>query len=147
MTVIRKKVTKAGITVAFDAEIADVEEIKRIIWRPGGAGNADLKRRADNVARTAVAGAPKRSGTLARSIRVEQARTVGGQFDAGYAVTANTPYALYVHEGTRPHTITGNPLLVFDWPKGGRHPAVLRRVNHPGTRAQPFLADAIRAAV
>lgn len=66
-------------------------------------------------------------------------------------VTAATPYAMFVHEGTRPHQIPtggseemkarGYPLR-FYWPKKGR---VVRfmSVQHPGTTAQPFLRDAM----
>lgn len=63
----------------------------------------------------------------------------------GYDVqlTAAVPWALYVHRGTRPHRIDGNPLLSFYWPKAGKQ-MVRPFVNHPGTRPNRFLLDAVR---
>lgn len=46
------------------------------------------------------------------------------------------PYGLFVHNGTRPHLIVGNPTLTFVW-KGVR--VHFRYVNHPGTQARPFM--------
>jgi hypothetical protein len=54
------------------------------------------------------------------------------------------PYAIYVHEGARPHVIRGNPLLVFYWPKVGKT-VYFRRVNHPGNRPNRFLVRALAA--
>ena len=58
-------------------------------------------------------------------------------------------YSLFVHEGTAPHTITGNPLLAFMWPNGpdGPGPYFFRSVNHPGTKANRFLTDNLRLFV
>lgn len=94
-------------------------------------------------------------------------------FVAG-TVETRVKYATYVHDGTRPHKIypKGKGALAFDWkkvgmrtvvPKAGRHRAVggwagvvtpklgapyflisKGYVNHPGTRARPFLMDALR---
>lgn len=57
-------------------------------------------------------------------------------------VGSNDPVALWVHEGTTPHEIRGNPLLVFFWAKAGRVVA-LPRVNHPGNRPNRFLIQAL----
>lgn len=46
------------------------------------------------------------------------------------------PYAVFIEHGTRPHIIVGNPTLTFMW-KGVR--VHFRYVNHPGTRARPFM--------
>lgn len=45
-------------------------------------------------------------------------------------------YYRFFETGTRPHTIRGNPLLVF----GG---VAVRSVNHPGMAARPFLRPAL----
>ena len=47
-------------------------------------------------------------------------------------------YAPYVHEGTPPHIIEGNPWLYWD---GAEHP--VRRVNHPGYEGNPFFDDTL----
>lgn len=57
-------------------------------------------------------------------------------------VGSDDPIALYHHEGTQPHAITGNPLLVFWSNMYGRVIAV-HRVNHPGTKPNRFLTDAL----
>lgn len=44
-------------------------------------------------------------------------------------------YASYVEEGTKRHTIVGNPFLHFVW-KGV--PMTLRWVDHPGSKSHPF---------
>lgn len=121
--------------------------VKAVMFRRGGDIDGDMKRRAEDVADRARVLAPEgESGRLRRSIDVEQRREGSGRFDLGWEVVADTPYALYVHEGTRPHPIHGNPLLSFFWDRVGAR-VVFRSVKHPGTTGQPFLADAIREAV
>ena len=53
-------------------------------------------------------------------------------------------YAVYVHEGTRPHVIRprNKQVLAFN----GREGRVFaREVHHPGTRARPFLRNALES--
>jgi hypothetical protein len=59
-------------------------------------------------------------------------------------VGSESPIAVFHHEGTEPHMIHGDPLLVFFWPKAGRVVA-FPRVNHPGTRPNRFLTNALDA--
>ncbi len=59
--------------------------------------------------------------------------------DATGELRADTSYARYVENGTRPHLIAGNPNLQFVW-KGVR--VNFRYVNHPGTEARPFMERA-----
>lgn len=104
----------------------------------------DAKKRAQKVYGVAYAEAPDNTGYLKSQLRVERSRDVG-RYSAGWSVTSNAPYSLYVIKGTRPHKITGNPLLAFFWPKIGAN-VVFRSVNHPGTKANNFLSRALRAA-
>lgn len=152
MTLTRRTVkSKTGVTMTVTYDVATPEEIRSVLWKPGGPGDTDLKRRATAVmqvaAQTAPVGKGPTSGMVKRSFQIRQSREVSGRFDSGYEVINTAPHFLYVVLPTRPHEIVGNPLLVFDWPKGGLHPAVFRRVNHPGTPGNTFFADAIRAAV
>jgi hypothetical protein len=78
--------------------------------------------------------APVDTGNLRRSIHGEALSHVHGT--VGTAV----PYAVMVHEGTRAHVITPSSRKALFWP-GARHP--VRRVNHPGTRPNPFLKRAL----
>lgn len=109
---------------------------------------------------------PKDTGNLANSlVMTMRARRT---FVAG-TVETRVKYAEAVNRGTRPHKIfpRGKGALSFDWPKVGmrtivpakpfRYIGVLKSkkrkpifiigkgyVNHPGTKARPFLMDALR---
>jgi len=76
--------------------------------------------------------APKKTGDLARSI------TVTKHGDT-YVVAPTVPYAVYVERGTRPHEIVARRAraLHFVW-RGA--PVFFRRVMHPGTQPNPFIA-------
>jgi hypothetical protein len=61
-------------------------------------------------------------------------------------VGAKAKYALFVHEGTRPHVILPRhaKMLVFKGRSGKMVYAT--KVNHPGTMANPFLVRALELA-
>lgn len=85
----------------------------------------------------------RRPGTLRDSI-VKRVADVDGQ--PAILVIAEDPIAFWHHEGTEPHPIdsrSGGPPLVFYWPKIGRV-VVTRHVNHPGTKPNRFLVNALR---
>lgn len=108
--------------------------------------DADVKERAGKVLAAAILGAPVgKTGALRDGLVREQSRDVRGRWSVGWDVLSKAPHTLFVIKGTRPHTITGNPLLAFFWPKVGRN-VVFRSVHHPGTRANDFLSRALRAA-
>lgn len=108
-----------------------------------------MRRKGDSVLRQianqARADVPVRTGNLGRTIGVDP-MTPTGPFSAGGGVFAGgpqAPYAIPVHEGSRPHRITARraPMLSFYWTKVGRHVKFFS-VNHPGTKARPFLRNA-----
>lgn len=110
-------------------------------------GNS-LVRRGATQARADV---PVRSGNLGRTIGTDPMRPTGPFSVSGgiYAGGRQAPYAIPVHEGSRPHKIVARraPMLRFFWEKIGKNVA-FRSVNHPGVKARPFLRNAaIRAAV
>lgn len=72
---------------------------------------------------------PWRTGFLVQSFRAEQTAGMLRWFP-----TAS--YAPYVEFGTAPHVILPKEKKALYWP-GAAHP--VRRVNHPGTRANPFM--------
>ncbi len=77
-----------------------------------------------------------RTGALRASIRVEERgpwhyRLLAGGRPARYGV--------FVHDGTAPHMIVGNPTLTFVWKGVLVH---FRYVNHPGTKPRPFMLGA-----
>jgi hypothetical protein len=121
----------------------DDEKARRVFIR---FADADAKKRANKVEAAAKIEAPTgKTGDLRRGIRTTQSRDVQGRYSTGYDVTSNAAYSRYVIKGTRPHKITGNPLLAFFWPKLGAN-VVFRSVNHPGTKGNNFLGRALRRA-
>ncbi len=81
----------------------------------------------------------RRPGTLRDSI-VKRLVTTGGE--PTVMVGSEDDIAAFHHEGTDPHVIRGNPLLVFWSAKAGRV-IYTRQVNHPGTKPNRFLVDAL----
>lgn len=81
-----------------------------------------------------------RTGRLGQSIRAEGVENAGEMVVSG-SVTANTDYALYVHEGTRPHLIRPKRAKALRFEVGGRV-VFAKLVRHPGTKARPFLRNA-----
>ena len=61
-------------------------------------------------------------------------------FEEG-SVGTNTEYAMAVEYGSRPHDIKPNEKKALAFEKGGEN-IVVKRVKHPGTKAQPFLEPA-----
>ena len=95
-----------------------------------------------------MSNAPRDIGNLAGSHRVESNGPLERVIfpDEGVA-----PYALFVVLGTKPHDIyplgrasyLGNDIGTRNalfWP-GADHP--VKKVNHPGTKAQPYIQDSI----
>jgi len=109
-----------------------------------------------------VAGAkakvPRKTGHLGRSILVGRLTKESAQ------VTVNANYAAAVEFGTKRHVIVPKRARVLAWPaaEGGRRlsgrartkggkpvgpTAFATKVNHPGTKAQPYLVPAAKEAV
>ncbi len=79
-------------------------------------------------------------GRLRSSLRWKMHRDVLGLVGL---VGTDVEYALFVHKGTRAHTIRAKNGKALYW-KGAAHP--VRQVQHPGTKGQPFLTNALKAA-
>jgi len=128
-------------------EIAD-GELQAAVAGPRGLATAYVRRITRQIENRARLYAPVNTGNLRGSITsavVSRGLTVSG--------TVGTPvhYAVYVHEGTRPHEILPRtPGGVLTWkagPGSGENRAgprlYARRTFHPGTRPQPFLRRAM----
>ena len=96
-----------------------------------------VERTGIDVANEARRRAPVDTGRLRASI-VSQPEYTGRK--VGYAVGTNVNYGAAVEYGTAPHVIKPVNKKALFWP-GARHP--VGKVNHPGTRAQPFLRPAV----
>lgn len=79
---------------------------------------------------------PWRTGRLVSSFMVRIGRLMA-------RVWPTVKYAIYVHEGTQAHEILPRVKMALYW-EGARHP--VRRVWHPGTRANRFLVRMVRLA-
>lgn len=99
--------------------------------KPGGPGHGRTK---INFA----------TGELAKGIKSDKA-FVNGELEG--RVIAVPKHAIYVHQGTAPHVIRARraPFLVFFWHRVG-HVVAFKKVNHPGTIADPFMVKALKRA-
>jgi phage gpG-like protein len=129
-----------GYAITFDEGA-----LRRLQTSEHGDVARDLRRRALRVQNAARARCPVDTGRLRNSITHELGRDTRGLF---VRVGTNVEYALYVEMGTRPHEIRPRNARALRWkdagaPGGYRFATV---VNHPGTRARPFLRPALAAA-
>lgn len=95
--------------------------------------------------------APVKTGNLRRSIRI------GRVTDNFAEIVVDAKYAAMVERGTRPHIIVPRNRKVLAWGgsrrlsgslrTGAKATTFARRVNHPGTRAKPFLLPGAQAAI
>lgn len=76
-------------------------------------------------------------GNLRQSIRSQMIGIAKGSVEVG------ADYGIYVHEGTRPHIIRVRTKKVLADKRTGDIFGTV--VNHPGTRANPFLQRAVDA--
>jgi HK97 gp10 family phage protein len=100
------------------------KESEPILQRAIDASNAVLAKH------TIKGNVPWRTGNLVQSFRFASAR-----LRASWFPTAS--YAKFVHDGTSPHTIEVKSRRVLANTDTGE--IFGRRVQHPGTKAQPFL--------
>lgn len=135
--------TGGGVTVVM--EPAPIVYVK--LFHPESGPDRHLKKKVEAVAHLARQIAPRRTGLLASSIKADRNRNERGQYAFGYNVYTRVAYAGYVHEGTGPSPRWPNNRTVMKF-LGSRGDIVYRDfVMHPGTRAQPFLQDALVAMV
>lgn len=107
-----------------------------------GASRRELETTARQVMNRAKILAPVDTGRLRSSIRIESRRLLS--LRSVYTIGSDVSYAPMVHDGTRPHQIRPKrPDGVLRFRVGGRI-VYAKVVNHPGTRARPFLDDALR---
>ena len=100
---------------------------------------------------SAIGIALHKSAFIVQSHSVEEAPNVTGNLRAKiavdkigeltYSVIPKTEYAVWVHDGTRPHYIEGNNYLYWN---GASHPVT--HVFHPGTKPNPFMLRGLEAS-
>lgn len=80
-----------------------------------------------------------KTGRLKGTIAVDPVQDFGGVMSI--TVGTNLSYAPIVEEGSDPHVILPKTAKALFW-KGADHP--VRKVNHPGTKAYPYLKPALQ---
>ncbi|MGW1174555.1 HK97 gp10 family phage protein [Kitasatospora sp. NPDC002543] len=108
--------------------------------RLSGAAREATERAANDMVNHAKSLCAVDTGRLRSSI---VAVPSGGRLRFSVTIGTNVTYATDVEYGTAPHVIVPKDKKALFWP-GARHPVA--RVNHPGTRAQPFMRPAIAMA-
>lgn len=106
-----------------------------------GASRRELETAARQVMNRAKVLAPVDTGRLRASIRIESRRTL--TLRSVYTVGSDVEYAPMVHDGTGPHVIRPRQAQALRFRIGGRI-VYAKVVHHPGTRARPFLDQAVR---
>jgi hypothetical protein len=114
--------------------------LKDFLNDPSGSVGRYLKRKGNEILISARARVGVRTGALRASLHMRHMRDPRGQ---QIWVGSKLNYALAHHEGTKPRVIT---------PKSGKMLRFVSRgqvvyahsVNHPGTKANRYLADALR---
>lgn len=109
---------------------------------PNGPVGGYIRRRAERIALAARADAPKKTGRLARSIKV----TYYYGLNPYVTIGSDLDYAKDVHDGTRPHLIAPEKARVLRFVVRGRV-IYAREVHHPGTRPNKFLERHLRKAL
>jgi len=132
-----------GVVVVMDP--APLVYVK--VFHTGSEPDRGCRANAMKVAALARELVPVRTGRLKSTIAANQNRNELGQYAFGYAVSAGTSYAVYVHEGTGPSPRWPNTRRVMKWTGHEGTPFYRDFVMHPGTPAVPFLQDALVAMV
>lgn len=103
-----------------------------------------IARKAAGLSRRMVAqakqNAPVDTGNLARSVEEVPLR-FSSPYSADFGMIARAHYARFVEDGTRPHVIRPRTAKALRFTVGGQV-VFARYVNHPGTRARPFMRNA-----
>lgn len=115
----------------------DRADLRRVIR---DASARELRTAGRQVVNRAKVLAPVDTGRMRASIEGQLNRT--WTLRPRFTVGSNVEYAPYVHDGTRPHVIRPRNAQALRFQVGGRV-VYARVVNHPGTRARPFLDRAL----
>jgi hypothetical protein len=122
--------------------VEDVLALREFLSWAGPPGR-DFERRMRTLAFRQQQDAPRRTGRMAGQIAQQRMASAPGQFLEGAAgVNPGTGgqrgYAQIVTSGSRPHIIQARTAKALRFVIGGQV-VYARRVNHPGTRPNPWL--------
>lgn len=121
-----------------DLDLRNDSQLNATASRAALPGVTKLTRRVLNRAKVL---APVDTGRLRSSGRMDIRMTSVGPSGS---VTFPVSYAKYVHEGTRAHIIRASRKKALRFVGRGGAVVIRRQVRHPGTRARPFLEQALQ---
>ena len=108
---------------------------------PNGPVGLHFKKRALAIQTMAKLSAGVKTGALKKSIHIKHRRSPLGQ---DWLIGSNVSHAYMHHEGTSRHVILPKKVggkLAFMGNRGGKPTLiVVDRVNHPGTKPNPYLS-------
>lgn len=125
---IRISVEHSGLDIHVFARNIDKRLIQPLVER--------LASRAEQIMREK---APVRTGVLRASIMKEV-------MDGGAVIRPTVPYAVYAETGTSPHEIQPVHAKALRFEVAGRL-VFATRVQHPGSRPQPFIRETVDQVV
>lgn len=124
-----------------DAEITfNKAALERELNGPNGSVAKFFTKRLVQATAQARREAPVKTGELRSKIDWKIGKDGRGLFGVLRAYAA---HAVPVHQGTRPHVILPKRGRFLRFTSGGRV-VYAKKVNHPGTKANPFLVRAVR---
>ncbi|MET7809746.1 hypothetical protein ABZT26_02665 [Streptomyces sp. NPDC005395] len=115
----------------------DAGKIARLLRARGGIAHRRMSTRTERVARIAADEAPGSMGDYISWKVVEAPRGLQG------VIVCDHPAVKFVLDGTRPHVIRPRRVQALRFPYRGRT-VFAAVVHHPGTRANNFMARALR---
>jgi hypothetical protein len=115
----------------------DQGAIRRLLRSRSGPARRKLEAKVERVADIARAEAPGHMGEYIDTRIEEGPRGLQG------VITCDHPAVRYVLDGTRPHIIVPRRAKALRFEAGGSI-VFAKRVRHPGTRPNNFLARALR---
>lgn len=114
--------------------------VDRLLNQPGGEVGKYLKVKGNEILTSARSRVGVRTGRLRASLHMRHLRDARGQY---LWIGSDVSYALDHHEGTRPHMIVPKTGKTLRFVSKGRV-VYAHAVRHPGTKANRYLADALR---
>ncbi|MFJ1459741.1 hypothetical protein [Nocardia sp. N2S4-5] len=119
----------------------DRDQLARQVTGVGGIMTRQVARLARRITNRGSQNAPVDTGNMRRQIVTDPITFTPGHVHGG--VTSRANYSRWVHDGTAPHIIRPRNTKALRFTVDGRT-VFARYVNHPGTRARPFLVNAAR---
>jgi HK97 gp10 family phage protein len=131
----------------FTIDLHNSKQLKRIFQKAPALARKEYTKSLERIAlfvtqeaqHNAPVGKYEGGGNLRQSIRY---RPHGNN---AYLVTVNANYGRHVEFGTKPHVILPKTKSYLAFKVNGQWVRT-KRVNHPGTRAQPFFGPAVQEA-